>query len=781
MVMGDSVSDFPPFIACFPHLVESRERLATAIRHLWRGGGDIAMCQAGRWIRAALCVTLGFMAPDPEALAATEDPMPLSRLEGHVEIDGRPDEPAWQAVAPLPLTMYAPTHRGTPSERTEIRVAYDDEALYVAGWFFDSNPGGIRVNSLYRDRWNGDDALAIYVDAFNDNTNAKWFGVTPAAMRFDLLVSEDGAKNNESWDGHWDAKTSVTGEGWFAEVRIPFSTLGFQAVQGRAVMGLTVTRLVSRTGERVTFPDIDPRFEFRAPSKAQDVVLDGVKSRTPIHLTPYAVAGLERALRRSPSNATWSREQDFAPDVGADLRYALSGTLTLDVTANTDFAQVEADEQQVALDRFPLFFPEKRRFFQEGSGLFDFETTGGGRLFHSRRIGLTEDRQPVPVWGGARMVGRIGAWDVGALDMQTGRLGTTPAENFGVLRLQRGVFNPFSRLGVLATTRAGGGRHNVALGADGLFRMKGDEYLTLKWAGTIDDADPRGTGVLDRSLLNARWQQRAQRGLAYTVDALRVGAHHRPEVGFLPRSDITTVNAFGNWFFYTDGHRYFRRFYPGAAAFQTLRNADRTLETGTWAVWVQWDAKAGGGGWIEPKLFREDVRAPFQIGDLTIPAGRYTFADLQLVYNMPTGARLRTGVDARAGTFFDGTRAQVIVTPTWNLSRHLEVGGSYQLTRLRFKQRGQADDIHLARLQVRAALDARASANAFVQYNSTTDRVDVNVRLRYNVTEGTDLWLVYDEGLVTDRVDELGAAGGLRAPLSASRAILFKCTYTFGL
>lgn len=736
------------------------------------------MRQPGKWRAVGLTAALGWGAAGGRDVAAAEGFLPLQRLSGPVLVDGRPDEPAWKGIAPLPLTMYAPTYRGAPAQRSEIRVAYDDEALYAAGWFYDREPRGIRVNSLYRDRWNGDDAFAIYVDAFNDNTSAKWFGTTPAAMRFDVLVSDDGATTNDSWDGYWEAKTAITDEGWFAEVRIPFSTLGFRAVNGRAVMGLTVTRLVSRSGERVTFPDIDPSFEFRAPSQAQKVVLDGVRSRTPIFLTPYALAGVDRRFEPGAPGSAGRRASDVTHDVGADLRYALSGALTLDLTLNTDFAQVEADTQQVALDRFPLFYPEKRRFFQEGSGVFDFATTGGGQLFHSRRIGLTEERTPVPVLGGARLVGRAGAWDVGLLEMQTGGLDATPSENFGVLRLRRGVFNPYSLLGLMATSRVGGGRHNAALGADGLFRISGDEYLTLKWAGTLDDADPQDATAVTRSLLNARWQRRTQRGLSYTLEGLRVGRDYRPETGFLPRSDVTTANAVGNWYFFTDRSKYFRRVYPGALAFQTFRNTDGALESGTWAAWVQWDTKAGGGGWVEPKVFHENVRESFAVGDATIPAGRYTFADLQLVFSMPSGARLRTDVDVRAGTFFDGTRAQAIVTPTWNVSRHLELGASYQLTRLRFPERGQKDDIHLVELQVRAALDARASANAFVQYNSTTDRVDLNLRLRYNFAEGTDLWLVYDEGLLTDRVVEPGAPA---PPLSASRTLMVKCTYTFHL
>ncbi|HEY6211650.1 MAG TPA: DUF5916 domain-containing protein, partial [Vicinamibacterales bacterium] len=308
-------------------------------------------------------------------LAATlAQPLPLTRITTPITIDGDMSDEAWRAVPPLPLTMYLPTYRGQPSQRTEIRVAYDDEAFYAGAWCFDTKPSGIRINSLYRDRWNGDDALAIYIDAFNDNNNAKWFGVTPAGMRFDSLVSDDGVTLNDNWDGFWDAKAAITSEGWFAEVRIPFSTIGFQADDaGRAVMGLTVTRYVSRLNERVTFPDIDPKFQFRAPSKAQDVMLTGVRSGTPVYVTPYALA--ERADERSQ-------------ELGLDVRYPITPKLTLDLTANTDFAQVEADDQQIALDRFPLFFPERRRFFQENAGLFDFISTNGTRLFHSRRIGL---------------------------------------------------------------------------------------------------------------------------------------------------------------------------------------------------------------------------------------------------------------------------------------------------------------------------------------------------------------------------------------------------------
>ena len=712
-------------------------------------------------------------------------PLALTRITTPIVIDGLMDDEAWRAVTPLPLTMYTPIFKGQPTQRSEIRVAYDEQYFYAGGWFYDTDPSGIRINSLYRDRWNGDDTLAIYIDAFNDNQNAKWFGITPAGVRFDLLVSDDGLTQNDNWDSFWTTKTRITGEGWFVEVRIPFSSLGFQPDDaGRAVMGLTVTRLVSRLGERVTFPEIDPKFPFRMPSRAQDVLLQDVRSPKPFYLTPYVLGGAAR------TSTTTSTSTQHSKEIGLDARYPLSSQLTLDLTANTDFAQVEADDQQVALDRFPLFFPERRRFFQENAGVFDFVTSGGGRLFHSRRIGLAPDQQPVRILGGARLVGRVGAWDVGVLNMQTEDTDALPGENFGVVRVRRPVMNPSSTAGLMATTYIGGGKHNVAFGADTSLRVHGDQYVGVKWAATTDDREDSGeTSFVESSLFDAKWERRTQRGLSYTWQLTRAGENYRPELGFMPRRDFTTANVSGNWYFFTDKHKYFRRVYPGALAFSTFRNSDKELESGMYAFWVQWDTKGGSGGWLEPKWFRENVLTPFTIGGtVNIAAGVYDFADFQAAYFMSSGRRMRTDVDFRTGTYFDGRRTQIILSPTWNVSPHLELGAAYQLTSLRFDARDEKADIQLLRLRIRTALNARASGNAFLQYNSTTERVDLNLRLRYNVSEGTDLWIVYNEGLDTEREFLAGAVGTgfslselseQRSPLSLSRAIIVKYSHTF--
>ncbi len=700
-------------------------------------------------------------------------PLELPRLSRAIVVDGVPTAAEWKDIPVLPLTLYAPVFKGTPKQRTEIRVAYDDEYFYAAGWFYDDDRVGVRVNSLYRDRWNGDDAFAIYIDAYDDKQNSKWFGTTPGGIRFDQLVSDDGATLNGSWDTFWTAQTTVTDSGWFAEVKIPFSSLGFRVdSEGKVVMGLTVTRLVSRSEERVTFPAIDPKFEFRRPSVAQDVVLRNVHSKNPLYLTPYALSGTARNMIRPAGATTFSPVTSKTNELGADARYALSSNLTLDLTYNTDFAQVEADDQQVNLDRFPLFFPERRRFFQENSGIFDFQFGGASRLFHSRRIGLTPSFTPLPVLGGARLGGRMGAWDVGLLEMQTQRQGIFPTENFGVLRMRRPGLNANSTAGFMATSYTGGGRQNFGLGADASLRVRPDEYLVLKGAGTMDSGS---FNVWSRSIIDARYERRVGRGLQYSFATTHSGKDFRPQIGFTQRSDFTTANFVSNYFIFTDSSSTFRRVYPGVLAFSTFRNSDRTIESGQYAAWVQWDTKAGGGGWIEPKVFRESVLQPFSIGrSITVPAGTCTFADLQFALSMPAGNKVRTNMDLRAGTYFDGRRAQAIVNPTWNVSPHLELGADYQLTALRFADRAQSENIQVARIRIRAAIDVRMSGNAFLQYNSATRKLDTNVRLRYAFAEGTDLWLVYNEGLDTNH-----SVG--ETPFSLSRSFIVKYSYTFGL
>ncbi len=712
--------------------------------------------------------------------------MPLTRLTGPIVLDGLSNEAAWQAVTPFPLTVYQPTFGAEPTERTEIRVAYDDEYIYVAGRMYDSDSNGVRTYSLSRDGAFWDDLLSIVLDTYNDHESASWFTTNPAGVRSDRAIANDGEFSggdprrllNSDWNTFWDAVAVQNGDGWFAEMRIPFSSLGFQDDDGRVVMGMTVYRVISRKGERHIFPPIRPDFDlgFAKPSLGQRVVLEGVYATRPAYITPYALGGLAQAAELNVAQTAYDTRNDATNEIGIDLKYNVTSNLTLDLTANTDFAQVEADDQQINLTRFSLFFPEKRQFFQERASIFEFATGGQSRVFHSRRIGLN-DGEPVRILGGARVVGRVGKTDVGILNMQTASEDGLPSENFGVVRLRRQVFNSFSNVGGMATTRfADDGTYNIAVGADAIVRPFGKEYVTLKWVQTFDDTDVPGREFFDASRFIAMWQRRTDIGFSYVGEFIRSGTDYDAGIGFQTRSDFTFLN----------NELQYKRFASNDSPLRTVavinrsqtyrRNGDNSAESGSIEPRLELEFKSRAEIQLSVTNSYESVLAPFQIpGGLNITSGDYWFHEGKLRLELPRGAAMRAALSAGTGSFYDGWRTNLTFEPEWRASPHFTVSTQYELNVIRFSDRNESIDAHLVRLRINAALDGHLSANLLTQYNSADDDASINARFRYHFSEGNDLWLVYNEGFNTARDVFMGP----RLPLSQSRAFLVKYTYTF--
>ncbi|MCH8960051.1 MAG: carbohydrate binding family 9 domain-containing protein [Bacteroidetes bacterium] len=737
--------------------------------------------------------------PSPENEAGGKATVVLPRLDAAIVLDGPSDEAAWDAIAPLPMTVFEPVYEGTATERTEIRVAYDDNYVYVAGRLYDSDPSGIRGNSLYRDRYSGDDVFSILLDTFNDNENALWFFTNPNGVRFDFAVSNDaefsggspfGGVINNSWNTFWDVATVKTDEGWFAEMRIPFSSLGFQDTDGQVVMGMIVYRLISRKNERHIYPAIPPNWglAFGKPSQAQDVVLEGVRSQKPLYVTPYLLGGVERAAHLNDAETAFAQQNNGTSEVGLDVKYNLTSNLTLDATLNTDFAQVEADNQQVNLTRFSLFFPEKRQFFQQRAGIFEFNTGGLSRLFHSRRIGLDDDGNQIRIYGGARLVGRLGSWDVGLIDMQTARFEDQPSENFGVLRLRRNVFNENSYAGGMVTSRLGtDGSYNLATGLDGIFRVTGDEYLTVQWAQTFEDEIIKNDkfDLFETALLRVNWQRRRQQGFNYSASATWSGSDYDPGMGFILRNGFTRLGGEVAYDWLPGESSSLRRVSPSFSASVFLRNDDlgtdlnvnQAIESAEIEHFWTLEFRSGDRLFVGPKVQVEDLEAVLAFPeDTEVPAGRYTFYNVGGLFFMHDGRLLRANFDVEGGTFYDGHRLQLGISPTWNVSRFLELSAEYRGNFVRFPDRGQRFEVHVVRLRTQAALNTKVSTNFFLQYNSAADAVSANVRFRYNFREGNDLWIVYNQSLNTDRHRDVPAL-----PFSDNSTILLKYTHTFGL
>jgi hypothetical protein len=714
--------------------------------------------------------------------------MEIPRVDGSIQIDGVVDEPAWDEIDPLPVTMFVPVFQGQLTERTEIRVAHDDEYLYVSGRLYDSDPDGIRTNTFYRDQYSGDDLLAVVVDSYNDRETALWFTTNPAGTRTDRTVSNDGVFSggspmNFDWNAHWDVATSQTEEGWFAEFRIPLSTLGFQVVDGRVTMGLIVYRFIARKNERHIFPAISPRWgglAFAKPSQAQRIVMEGVEEARPLYVTPYSLGGFNQVPEwREPASggAGWESEADPTTEVGLDVQYSPLPNLSLDLTVNTDFAQVEADDQQLNLTRFPLFFPEKRQFFQERSSTFQFATGGGSnRLFHSRRIGL-EGGEIVRIYGGGRAVGRIGGTDFGALSMQTASGNGRSSENMGVVRVSQEVLNPYSSVGAMVTSRVGSGAgDNLAYGLDGVLRLIGDEWLTVRWAQSFDDRVDEES-VLEAGTLQARWERVQDEGVSYWGEFIRVGRDYRPGLGFQDRVGVRSLGGRLQYKRFMDAESPLRSATGQVTSRHFHRTQDGTAQSRSIEPEASIEFKGGTTIRLSADSRFESARADFVVAGTEIPAGDYWFHQGEAQLQLPRSQEFRGEFAASAGSFFDGQRVGIALGPTWNQSKYLELGGGYEVNYLDFQDREFSTTAHLARLRVQVALNTQISFSTLAQYSNVAELTTMNARFRYHFREGTDLWIVFNEGIHMDR----HTLGEPVLPRSAGRSLMVKYTHTVGL
>ena len=360
-----------------------------------------------------------------------QDNISITKLTGTITIDGKVDETEWSTITPLPLTMHWPNYNGNESEPTEIRLVYDDEYIYLSAICHETDLSQIQMPTFQRDDWGlKKDQIAFLLDTYDDNENMLVFVITPTGSRIDASIKNDAqgsGVSNESWNTYWTGQATVTEIGWEAEMKIPFSSLRFNVEDDKVKMGLIAYRYIARNKELNIYPDIPPNWgfwSFAKPSKAQTVTFEGVKNKRPWYISPYALGAVGHHHEEDDKeNLIKINDDDI--QVGLDVQHAISDNLNADFTFNTDFAQVEADDQVVNLSRFSLFFPEKRKFFLERSSVFDFKNDKSNNLFYSRNIGIN-DGQRVPVWGGIRLTGRMNGWDVGLLNMQSQKLKILP-------------------------------------------------------------------------------------------------------------------------------------------------------------------------------------------------------------------------------------------------------------------------------------------------------------------------------------------------------------------
>lgn len=717
-----------------------------------------------------------------------QDSWVIPKLMDTIRFDGLVDEPAWDPVKPFPMVMHVPVFGNEPTERSEVMVGYTDDFVYVGARLYYEDVSMMQIVGKQRDYTNmGSDYLGILFDTFNDNENALVFFTNPNGLRWDATIKNDAVIISEelmpldvSWNTFWEVKTTMDGKGWYVEMQIPFSSLRFQDRGGNVIMGMTVSRYIPVNNEWDLFPAIPPNwgsFSAWKPSQARKVVFEGIKPDKPLYIAPFAVGGYTLDNSLNDDETEYILEEKPSVEAGLDLKFGLTTNLTMDVTINTDFAQVEADDQQINLTRFSLFFPEKRIFFLERASIFDFNLGGSNNLFYSRRIGIHEGK-PVRIYGGAKIIGRVGEWDLGILDMQTAPLDTVPSENFGVLRARRRVFNPYSYFGGILTSRLGmDGSYNTAYGLDGIFRLFGDDYLTLKWTQTFETGLSNNPLSLSPVRILADWQRRNEEGFAYDITYVLSGEEFNPGIGFEMFEDYSGLrNIFQyGWLPGERSRLQSHKIGIEIAGFNRLPEKSFNLAyiTPGWTF----VAKNGWSGTLSFIWMVEDLVDSLSFADQAdVPDGRYDYLNARASLSTPGSYSVYTMLSAQAGSFYDGKKFTLNLQPRWNVSSSLEITGTYRYDWVSFPGRDQGFSNHIVGMKALYMLNTKISASAFLQYNTAIDAMITNLRFRYNPKEGNDFYIVYNEGtnFYLDRETPV-------KPRTGNRTILLKYTYTFSL
>jgi hypothetical protein len=738
---------------------------------------------------ASTLVTLGLL----PALVSSQTPegAPVAGRDGEsrvtvratraeIDVDGRLDEPIYGAIAPLTEFIQQLPDEGAPvSERTEAWVFFDDDNVYVAARLYESFPESERVaNEMRRDanQLRQNDSFSAVFDTFLDRRNGVIFLVTPIGGFSDVAVTNEGAGVNADWNVVWDSRTSRFDGGWIVEMRVPFRSLRFRPGNNQS-WGFQLRRIIRRRNE-ASYLTALPISAARGNSViagswriSQAATLEGidVPSRSlNVEAKPYGLGGLRTDRLASPPTSN-----DLDGEVGGDVKYGITSNLTLDATYNTDFAQVEVDEQQVNLTRFNLFYPEKRDFFLEGRGNFEFASAmGSPSMFFSRRIGLQQN-EVVPILLGARLTGKVGAFDVGALNMQTDASDFTDIEstNFTVVRLRRDVLSR-STIGAMFTNRS------QSLEGDGSSQLYGvDAGLAFDPDITVNaylaKATVPGRSGLDLSYLGYVDYAGDRYGL--TSGYLVVEENFIPEIGFLRRGDFREYTGSARFSPRPASPQWLRRLSFVARTDYLWTDTSGDLETrqheGSFTMELENSDEASLS--VSDEFERLD--SPFGIAPgVVIPPGEYEFTSYQAAYSFGEQRRASGTVSVRVGGFWSGTntslglsQGRVELTPQFSLEP------SYSINWVRLPE-GDFD-AHVARLRVTYTISPRMYVSGLTQYISSDDIFSTNFRFRWEFTAGSELFLVYSEERDTDPFDP-DRASELR-----NRGFVLKVTRLFQL
>ncbi len=740
-------------------------------KHLILAAISIAAAASDRALaQGAPVATTGSIVRSARASSVTASPV----------VDGRLDDQAWRTAAALhDFVQREPSEGAAVSERTEVRIISDGTALYVGAWLHDREPTLIVAGEKVRDvTLTNSDYFAFILDTYHDRQNGFLFGTTPAGIEHDAQVIREGEGGgvmvsgqgraqsgsmggiNLNWDASWTVATSRDSLGWYAEFRIPFSTLRYGA-GATQTWGLNVMRGIRRRNEEALWSPVSRQFGITRLSQAG--VLEGlaVPVRRIATVTPYVLGS---ATRHFPTETSYRTPAD----VGLDAKWGITPSLTADLTVNTDFAQVEVDEQRTNLTRFPLFFPEKRPFFLENAGTFSAGTPQAVDLFFTRRIGIDGAGQPVPITAGGRLTGRVAGLTVGALHMQTEATAAAPANAFTVARVLREL-STRSRVGLIAIDRTPltGGDGNRVIGADGRIGL-GQDWTADLWAARSET--PSLTG--DENAFSGRIAYQT-RDWVHSARVIKVGDAFNPEVGFMNRpagyrfDELTFMRTYRR-----AGWTRLRQWNPHVSLRRHV-GTDGFLQSSYIHVDFT-EVEFASGGRFGPEFNRssEGLQAPFEIAPgIVIPPGQYDWWLTGLDWTSDPSAPLSFASRLDFGDFWGGTRSGGNVTIT--ARRGSSFSSSLLLDYQDISLPQGAFTRQLVSMRLAYFFTPRVFLQSLTQYSNQASLFTTNVRFAWLNTAGTGLFVVLNDGQDAESLT--------RWTLPVTRSVTVKYTRQFDL
>ncbi|MGY6561696.1 MAG: DUF5916 domain-containing protein [Luteibaculaceae bacterium] len=681
-------------------------------------------------------------------------------IEERIILDGYLDEDVWLNANKISNFTQRELNLGEPvTERTEVAILYDNNNLYIGVWCYDSEPNKLIAKELKRDfNYNLDDNFIIVIDTYNDLRNGFMFVTNPVAARADLQVFNNGGSVNSFWNGVWDVKTKVTDEGWFAEFEIPFYTLKYRTGIIEQIWGINFERNIRRKREQAMWQGWSRDNRIEQVNRAGKLVgLNNVTDAQFVEIKPYAIGGGEfnpNAADRGVLNG------------GGDVNYLITPTYRLNLTFNTDFAQVEADQQQVNITRFPLFFPELREFFLEGDDFFNMGF-GGNRIipFYTRRIGLNENAEQVPIIAGGRLLGKEQDRTVGLMSIQTASYDGNSAQNFTVGSWRQDV-GAQSVVGAMTVNKFEAGRWHTTTGLNGRFstaKFLGNKNLDL--GGAFIKTHATDIGWEDNSFAYRAFVSYPNDKFSVFASTQRAPAEFEPEVGLMLRRSFRESYANVAYRPRPINRAKWIRQFDFRPFDLTYTQYDDTREIQSFYQrfrYLGFETRSGERIDFNYSIVAEGIRNDFRIApEIIIPVGTYWWQQHEAFFSTFRGRLFSMSSSATIGEFYDGNAFINRTDVLWRTSKYFNMSLRYEKNIINLP--GGSFETDLVGSRMEYAFSPNAFGSVLSQWNSAQDEFNFNLRLHVIPKIGTDFFLIvnqiYDSQtgkLVRDRGTILG-------------------------